>query len=285
MAIANASDSAFNALEHSAAAPLDRGAGPRDWDDFPGKGIFRGLTDEELSIASSDEPIVVTGYRLESFFNSANLLMWSVDGYDDPGSSSQPEPPCWWGMTEQERTDSVVDEQAAQVLKAILAQPDQRMEYGSVIYVDANGDIQHSPLRPSSSFTTQLDFSMVPLGSDGTTDFSRVLAVVHSHPAEGPKRDGSAGYEPYYVEGQPEYLLVPSNWPEGTLADDWDHYDYIVNQITRDGGDASQFSLYIAGFNGTTLELNQYFGNDKNTTTANAGDPVELGYISPLSQC
>lgn len=186
-------------------------------------------------------------------------------------------------MTEQERTDSVVDEQAAEVLKAILAQPDQRMEYGSVIYVDANGNIQASPLRSSPNFTTQLDFSMVPLGSDGTTDFSRVLAVVHSHPEWLPNEDGSSGYTRYYNDDIPDYLLYPSN--RSDMPDDWDFYSDIANRITADGGDASQISMYIAGYNGTTLVLTQYFGNDSRTATSSDGDSVDPNYISPLTSC
>lgn len=282
-ALAHAADNALAALEQVTLSTAEhRSVGKHPREDFGGNGYFRDLTDEELSLASSDETIIVTGTRLVSTYNTMNLLMWSVDGGDyNGGSSSQPEPPCWWGMSEQEKVDSLIDEEAAKILQEILAQADQKMEYGSVIYIDANGNIQHSPLRPSSDFTTRLDFSMVPLGADGTTDFSRVIAVVHSHPQWLPNEDGSAGYTNYFRPSDPDFLLYPSD--RSDIQDDWDYYDWITNQILNDGGDPSQFSMYIAGFNGSTLELNQYFGDDKHTTTVDSGDHVDANYESPLN--
>ena len=250
-----------------------------------GADFFRHLTDDELTLTSG-ETIVVTGTRLTSTFNALNLLMWTVDGSDpNGGSSSQPEQPCWWGMSDQELTNSLVDELAAEILRQILALPNQKMEYGSAIYVDANGNLQHTPLMASSDFRTQLNLSNVPKNSDGTTDFTRILAVVHSHPQYLPNENGSPGYTNYYDPNDPDYLLYPSDRPEGDVQDDWDYYDWMTNQILNDGGDPTQFSMFIAGFNGATLELNKYYGDDKHTTTVASGDHIDDNYISPLNSC
>lgn len=178
---------------------------------------------------------------------------------------------------------SVTDEEAANVLREILAQADQRMEYGSVIYIGADGTVTHSPLRPSPDFRTQLDYSMVPKNADGTTDFSRVLAVVHSHAEWLPNEDGSSGYTRYYTDTDPDRLLYPSD--RDNIEDDWDYYNRITGFIAGDGGDPSLFAMYIAGFNGTTLELNKYYGNDAHTTTVSSGDPVDPNYTSPVRSC
>jgi hypothetical protein len=246
-------------------------------------GYFRELTGDELElVAGGDgETIVVTGTRLIRVNNN-----WGSTGWDDPGSSSQPVPPdCTCGMNgdEQAQVDTIADQEAAEVLREILAKANQKMEYGSIIYIDANGTITHTPLVNSGSFTTQLDWSAVPKNADGTTDFSRVLGVVHSHPQYLPNADGTAGYTNYYDPTQPDRLLYPSDRDD--IQDDWDFYDNIAAKIAADGGDASQFSLYIAGYNGSTLALNQYFGNDKHTTTSSSGDAIDKDYTSPVFGC
>jgi hypothetical protein len=283
-AIANASESAIATLQHHASRT---GNGNPDHHafDHPGRhGYFRDLTDDELSLASDSQPIVITAPRLSSTFDTLNMLRWSVDGYDYyGGSSSQPDPPCWWGMTEQEKTDSLVDEEAAEVLRLILSQANQRMEYGSAIYIDDAGFMQHTPLMPSSDFRTQLNLSDVPRNADGTTDFTRIVSVVHSHPQFLPNADGSPGYTNYYSSDIPDRLLYPSDRDD--IQDDWDYYDWMTTQIFLDGGDPSQFSMFIAGYNGSTLELNQYFGDDEHTTTAQSGDRVDQNYTSPLNVC
>lgn len=130
---------------------------------------------------------------------------------------------------------------------------------------------------------TRLDFSVVPKNADGTTDFSRVLAMVHSHPEWLPNEDGSPGDTRRYDPDIPDYLLYPSDRDD--REDDWDFYNRITGFIAGDGGDPSLFSMYIAGFNGSTLELNKYFGNDAHTTTVSAGDPVDPDYESPVYGC
>lgn len=231
--------------------------------------------------------IVVTGTRLTRYFNNMNAtFMWGSAGYDDPGSSSQPVPPeCTCGMEGDANAQlaSVTNEEAAKVIRDILAQANQRMEYGSVIYIGADGTVTHNPLRSSTDFRTQLDFSGVPKNADGTTDFSRVLAVVHSHPQYLPNADGTPGHTNYFDSSDPDYLLYPSDRDD--MEDDWDFYDRVAGYITADGGDASSFSLYIAGFNGTSLELNKYFGNDAHTTTAASGETVDKNYVSPVYSC
>jgi hypothetical protein len=99
-AMANAIENAAPTLHHVASAI----AGNVDPDHHAlshlgQHGYFRDLTDHELALASASDPIVITAPRLTSTYSTLNTLMWSVDGYDYyGGSSSQPDPPCWWGM-------------------------------------------------------------------------------------------------------------------------------------------------------------------------------------------
>lgn len=253
-------------------------------------GHFRELTVDELDlVAGGDDGQVITvvGSRLYRYFNAMNAtFMYGMSGYDDPGSSSQPVPPqctCGLGDDPAAHLDALADQESAEVLREILAKANQNMEYGSIIYLDANGNITHTPLQASATFMTQLDLSAIPKNADGTTDFSRILGMVHSHPQWLPNENGSPGLTNYFTSADPDRLLYPSDRDD--RQDDWDYYSWMVDHIAADGGDASNFSMYIAGFDGTTLKLNQYFGNDAHTNTSASGDPVDQNYVSPTSSC
>lgn len=241
---------------------------------------FRPLTQEEMEIASDTPGVVVTApYRLSKIFDTANAFRWAADQYEDPGSSSQPTPPCWWDMDNDARIDSITDDMADKVLDEIKKQPNQNMEYGAVIFVNAFGNLEFSPLRPSASFTTQLDVSVLPKKSEGTTDYSSVLGLVHSHPRSLPGTDGSL--IEYYNPLDMNYLLSPSIRDD--MPDDWFVYDQIKGFIDRDGGDSSQFSMYIAGYNGIGLVLNEFGEEDRESEDGEGDEPVPAGYISPLN--
>lgn len=175
-------------------------------------------------------------------------------------------------MTEAQALDAKIDTEADKIRAEILSQANQNMEYGSIIYVDADGQIRHTPLLPSVGDSANLFYDALP-DRNGQNDYSTVLAVVHSHPQyiiPNPTPDDALT-----DSRDPDKLLTPSI---RTDSDDWSNFDGFINLISAQGGDAAHFSTYILGHNGSTMVLNQYFADDRNTTTSASGDFVSVGY-------
>lgn len=185
------------------------------------------------------------------------------------GSGNDPEDHCECaGMTEAQKFDQAIDAEVAEVLREILQQTNQNAEYGSLIYIDANGQIQHTPLTAPTSYHAA--FNLVSLGGD----FSNVVAVVHSHPQYLPDPETGQIIE-YYIESSPDRLLRPSMSGEwGGTQGDWMTYDYYAGLVSADGGDANALSFYVIGYDGNSLVINQYGWEDRETKTAASGDPV-----------
>lgn len=167
----------------------------------------------------------------------------------------------------EERDDKNVDAEVAEVLREILARANQNMEYGSLIWVDNNGFLQHTSLIPTSTERAAINVDDLPRMTDGTNrhDFSRVVAMVHSHPKHLDVT-GRDLVDPL----KPEYLLYP--W-----SGDWESFDSYADLIRSAGGNASRFEQYIIGYDpiSKSLLINEYDASDRGTNTVASGDPVD----------
>lgn len=221
------------------------------------------------SISLASETIVVTGTRPPPYDPYTDGSGGSLPGYTDTSGDTAStetggESTCTCaGMTEAEKREQAIDAEVAKVLDQILAKANQAMEYGSLIWIDRNGTVRHTPLIPSPDEKARIDTSELPSLPDGRTDFSGVVAMVHSHPRYIAYNDTT-----YYDPTRPERLLVP--W-EG----DWASFDSYSALITSTGGNASTFQQYIIGFSDGKLLIKQYNASDKGTVNASDGDSVD----------
>lgn len=170
--------------------------------------------------------------------------------------------PCA-GMTEAQKREQAIDAEVAKVLEEILKLANQDMEYGSLIWIGKDGTVNHTPLIPSPDEKARIDPSELPTLPDGRTDYSGVVAMVHSHPRYIAYNDTV-----YYDPTRPERLLVP--W-EG----DWASFDSYSALIASTGGNASAFQQYIIGYADGKFVIKQYDASDKGTLSANDGDTVD----------
>lgn len=248
--------------------------------------LFRDLTEDEIAMVHGGT-IVVTGTRpspVSPIWGGGGRWSSRGAGNSSGASDSSVDPECTCslhGYTGEQVLDIKADSEAAEVLREINSKANQNMEYGSIIYVGTNGEIMHTPLISSPDFRTRLDYSALPKNADGTPDYSSVIGMVHSHPHY--LTNGTGGLDNYYDPSDPDYLLTPSNRTD--MPDDWDVYDSFIANITHDGGDASLFSMYVAGFDGSKLVLKEYTGSDRGTTNGNDGDSVSADAIDPGVGC
>lgn len=221
----------------------------------------------------ADWDIVVTGTRPRTY---------DPDPGSDPGSPPPPagpggEPACpCSSFTAAQKAEQAVDAEAAKVREDILQQADQNMEYGSLIWRDSAGTLHSTPLRPSSDYHARFDLSGMPTNADGTTDFSGVVAMVHSHPEYLP--NPTIGQpERYFTSEYPDRLLYPSQMHtrDGITQGDWLTFDRYAQLIAADGGNATAFKQYIVGFDGEKLVIYEYTADDRETNTAASGDSVD----------
>lgn len=243
-----------------------------------------GSSDKD-SITLASETIVVTGDRPGEDYDpytdgSAGSGGSSIDdGTGEAsitdGSEAEPPPCVCAGMTEAEKLEQAIDAEVADVLEEILARADQNMEYGSLIWIDQYGVVQHTPLIPSPDYRARIDISALPLTVHGTPDWSVVVAMVHSHPRYLPRADGSL--QDYYRPDDQDYLLYPSQTHvrDGTTQGDWIVFDQYATNIGNSGGDVATFDQYIIGFDGDGLAINEFGSEDRETNTVASGEAVD----------
>ena len=122
-----------------------------------------------------------------------------VDAVTDGGGDLGPQPnrPEGWDDCEDREADSLAQE----IKEAINnASDSDRTEYGSLIYRDADGNLQSTSLMPGTNgLWTPLGPNTQP-GDFGLESWSQVVAIVHSHPIwrQGEDADG-----PYWVRVSP----------------------------------------------------------------------------------
>ena len=180
------------------------------------------------------------------------------------------------GMSQEDKWDAMLDYIASLIRGEILSQPNQAMEYGALIFVNSQGQLRSTRLINSPDYRTALNISDLPTNQHGHPDYSTVVGIIHSHPRWLPRSDGTL--EDYYSPSDPTRLLRPSNahFRNGAVQGDWITTSQIIQNITSQGGNASNFRIYVAGFDGTTLGLNRYTSADYETTSASGYVPLEI---------
>lgn len=221
---------------------------------------------------SNDDEVIVTGTRLPTGVTYGPEEADDSDGYTgDPnspyyegggGGGGLPDDCQCSNFTDAQRQEQNVDAEVAEVLAEILAQSNQAMEYGSLIWIDSSGVVRHTSLIETPDERARMNYSDLPTLPDGRTDFSGVVAMVHSHP-----QYIAYNNQTYFNGSDPDYLLYP--W-----TGDWASFDSHASLIDSSGGNSSNFQNYVIGFDGNTLVINQYDSSDRGTDTAASGDPV-----------
>jgi hypothetical protein len=188
-----------------------------------------------------------------------------------PDIDSAPMPACvnMSSSTPEARLKQLLRFVAAEIRARILAQPNQAMEYGSIIFRQSNGEIGYTSLQNSPDFRTKIAWNELP-----NSDYTKVLGIIHSHPRYLP--DSTGALVDYYDPLLPDRLLRPSNDYafNGQMIGDWITTDAIISN-----GAPNTLSIFITGFNGTNLGLNEYSNADNRTTTTK--NPVSLDTLPP----
>lgn len=149
-------------------------------------------------------------------------------------------------------------------------------EWGSIFYIDQNGEVKWTspattPGTPNASFDWNSS-DLPQLG--GMTDYSRIIAIAHSHPRYN--LGGSGPNTDYYDPADPFRLLRPSlphvNYAGTNQGGDWVSFDHVVNQANWQrihaggAGPRSDLSLVIVGdtvtTSGTETRINRYGASD-----------------------
>jgi len=163
---------------------------------------------------------------------------------DTNNDGDDPLPPeC---QTHEDNTDSM----AEFIADAIMSQPDwNSREYGAIIYLDQNGDIQAGPLQMG---TTMAETNPPQLELSITSDMQngKILGYVHNHPDIG------------YNSSEDRDNRNPSQ-------QDWAVYDTLVG----DYGASSALGMYILGPDGILREFHASFDRSTHTAENNPRDP------------
>ena len=204
---------------------------------------------------------------------------WNFGSEQTAPPEYEPTPPDLTCMDENalspaELLDYRISQEAAKIAKEILAKPDHDViEYGSMIYMDANGIITHTPITAGGPTWAGMD--MTGVGWD------QVYGMVHSHTA--------ATYTPQ----QPDSRLFPtSNNSAPDQQGDWAAYDarvdLMINALQSLGrSDLEietrhlQFRQYILGATGgigtNFYELHGYDRDDRDRVTVGQNVSLNLG--------
>lgn len=175
--------------------------------------------------------IVVTGEVGPWWFNGTRPPNVGGGGSGGGGSYDQAAMAAFhqnrqWDDCEDRRADTL----AEQINREIQQKADRnRVEYGAIIWRDVNGDLQRTALLTGDNRSVT-GFSQPP-NMIGFSDWSQVVAYVHSHPTE------------FNVAGTQTWLPVPdtANFDQPSRGD-WRTADFYI------GFQASlqNFSVYVS---------------------------------------
>lgn len=254
--------------------------------DFPPLRIAEITQTPQATAPEYGPPVVVVGHRYA--YNPA------IGGYDMGNmpwqySSEQPVPPpeepapspddlnCMdtSQMTPEELRDYKISEEAAKIAREILAMADHDMrEYSSLIYMDSEGVIRHTPIEPGGPTSSTPNMT-------GIQNWGQVLGVVHSHTAAT------------FAASDTDFKLFPTPDSANQGHGDWWAYDQMAEMI-RDSLMANhglaldaalahlmQFRQYIVGPSGplgTNLyQLHGYDAFDRDLQTLGQKISMNLG--------
>lgn len=254
------------------------------WVNPRGSGGVKPLTiDEDSTFAYSGQNVVVTGHRY-----SYGAAGWTINNDHSPYNSEQPTPPehaptppdleCMdtGQLSPEELLDYKIAEIAAKIAREILERPDHNtIEYGSMIYMDADGVLRHTPITAGGPTWAGMNMTGV--------SHSQIYGMVHSHPA--------ALYDPE----RPDFRLFPTPDAAGPNGQgDWAAYDsrvdLMIEALTQQGASAFeteqrhlQFRQYVLGYGSSWLggppqyELRGYDRDDRDIATVGQKVSLNLG--------
>lgn len=156
--------------------------------------------------------------------------------------------------------------------------------------------MRNTPLQENLTGHTAIANSAYLPQKNGQPDYTDVIGHIHSHPKclpNGTNPDGSVHYTDWY-SGQTDLtiLMRPSQAhqnPDGSWSGDWVTYNSIMSLIGNSrndpnyvANDPSRFTMFIAGFDGNDLGLNEYSPTDNGTTTTK--NPIDTGSLPPCPE-
>ena len=171
--------------------------------------------------------------------NWTQMQLMSSDYEGKAGTSNQP---CYPSAPQDDKElanaiDGKVAEVAGEIVSRSGAFGDMtvKREYGSVVYMGADGKLHHTPLQEPVDFRANINYSSLP---GGGADYSTVVAIIHSHPPG------------YFDANYPEYLVFPSEPYQhiGVLIGDWLSYASLVDNVRNAGGNPNIVEQYVLGW-------------------------------------
>lgn len=229
--------------------------------------------------------IVVTGRRIRYEYQRPAWIEPPVnvdpggDAVKLPGEGPAEGPRCLptAGMSDAEKLQALLRFAAAVALSEIKAQPNQNREYGVLFYEAEGGSLFATAILQTNISQAIIDWDGLPNDQFGNNNYTRIRGFLHSHPCTNLDDSGSTEVS-YFVPGDPSRLLRPSPTRQigPNLAGDWMTYDNIRNNSQSQGVVLNDLVMFIAGCNGTALQLNEYSLADHGYTS-NPNSTVHVG--------
>lgn len=242
--------------------------------------------------------IVVTGRRIRFEWDRPQWIVPPI--ITNPGDnevlepvdpSEGPPPPCLStvGMTDEQKLQKLLEFALAVWREKLATDPSfaANKEWGSYFYIDSGGELKWTTPKTGPSQTADFDISSFPTLASGNPDYSRIVAVAHSHPrfnvgTDGPNTD-------YADPNDPHRLLRPSlphvDWTGTNQPGDWAAYNsvnaWVDYQASWEGGPGKlyELKLVIVGWrpdgsaNGGDLAINEYGAADAAMNYGSNGFP------------
>lgn len=145
------------------------------------------------------------------------------------------------GSSETEQNDCR-DRSALDVAKEVRNESDRDVnEHGSVVFRDANGQVQRSPLFQGDAGQIPLAQIFAWMAGNGVS-MSQVIGLVHNHPA--------------WLYGKTLDAMAVNRYPSGGVVNggDWNAADYMVSRGAG-GPDGAGFALYVIDTVGNLREF------------------------------
>lgn len=177
------------------------------------------------------------------------------------------------GMSDEAKLQTLLIFAMAVWRSEVIQNFPQNKEWGSAIYINAQGELKWTTPATSPNQTANIDYSQLPL-RNGVNDYGSIIAIIHSHPRynagpSGPNHD-------YYDAADPNRLLRPSlpytDYRGIQQAGDWATYQAVVAQAEYQrehfGGTGPRVDLSLVivgayeGSSGGDLAINQYWPSD-----------------------
>jgi hypothetical protein len=194
--------------------------------------VLRAAFDDVDGDGEEDEPITVTGKRPKNV-GTGEDTGGAGGGGDYPGGPGGGGGGD--GLDKPSYKDCEKDNKALEIATDIKSMAQGRIEYGALLYKDANGQVHSGPISFGEPGTVT---TSVP----NLVGISNIIGWVHTHPPRAPT--GTVDDQAYRIAD-----MYPS-------PDDWYQLNVLALQITSAGGDPTTLSMYIIDQDGVMREYN-----------------------------